>query len=66
MMKLTGAMRYRTEEKRSLFGPSKVFLVLQVHEEYPDGPADSFGSNTYLAGERWRDATVEDLTMLLR
>ena len=42
----------------------KSVLILQVLEKYGDGPIDTNGLPSYLAGERWRDATVEDLTML--
>ncbi len=50
--------------KEGLFG--KPVLILQVHEKYPDGPPDSYGMPTYLAGERWRDAKVEDLSQTLK
>ena len=54
--------RCRIARKNWLFG--KQVLILQVLEKYDDGPLDANGLPSSLAGERWRDATVEDLTML--
>lgn len=39
-------------------------LVLQVKVRVADGPPDWNGLPTYLAGEYWRDAQVEDLQEL--
>lgn len=53
--------RYRLG-KEGLFGKS--VLILQVKEYRDDGPPDYDGLPTYLAGEYWRDALVEDLTFI--
>ena len=58
--KLTGKIRYRIE-KRLFKNP---ILVLQVKEEFDDGPPDFNGMPTYLAGVQWRDARVEDVLEL--
>lgn len=39
-------------------------LILQIKVRCTDGPCDSNGLPTYLAGEYWRDAEVEDLQLL--
>lgn len=51
--------RYRLGKDGWIFG--KPVLILQVLEKYGDGPLDENGLPQFLAGERWRDATVEDL-----
>lgn len=49
--------------KEGMFG--KPVMILQVHEKYPEGPDDYNGLPTYPAGERWRDAKVEDMQRIL-
>ena len=36
-------------------------LILQILKQHGDGPLDENGLPQFLAGEHWRDATVEDL-----
>jgi hypothetical protein len=59
---LTGQTRYRCET-RGLFSKTNL-LVLQVEASWGDGPDDCHGLPTYLGGKGWRDARVEDLTLL--
>jgi hypothetical protein len=51
--------RYRLGKEGRLFRTP--VLVLQILEQHDDGPSDENGLPQFLAGERWRDATVEDL-----
>lgn len=51
--------RYRLGKEGWLFRTP--VLVLQILEQHDDGPSDENGLPHFLAGERWRDATVEDL-----
>lgn len=62
MTKLTGRIRYRYQGR--WFKPP--LLVLQVEEEYDEGPPSAYGMPTYLAGVHWRDARIEDLSCGLR
>jgi len=57
----TGRTRYRTE--RRWFKPD--VLVLQIEVRFEDGPPDHHGMPIYLKGSRWRDATPEDLALVL-
>lgn len=59
---LTGKTRYRSDCVG--FINRKDVLVLQVQTKWSDGPNDHNGMPTYLAGEGWRDAGVEDLAAL--
>jgi hypothetical protein len=61
---ITGRTRLRVQ-RLGLFG-RRIALVLQVHVSWKDGPGDSDGMPSYLAGEGWRDAQVEDLASLER
>lgn len=51
--------RYRLGKDGWIF--RKPVLILQVLKKYDDGPLAPDGLPWHLAGERWRDATVEDL-----
>lgn len=53
--------RFRTAKVRTGLFASKEVVVLQILRKYKDGPDDSNGLPTYLAGEAWEDAKVEDL-----
>lgn len=59
---LTGKTRLRVQ-RLGLFGLRSA-LVLQVHVRWTDGPSDHNGMPSYLAGEGWRDARVEDMSAL--
>ena len=61
---LTGKTRVRAQ--RLGWFNRKTVLVLQVHVTWEDGPSDSEGMPTFLAGKGWRDAQVEDLAPLER
>lgn len=63
MSTLTGKTRFRTLAVGFLTSKTHL-LVLQVEENYPDGPDDWRGMPTYLSGTHWRDATTEDLASL--
>lgn len=56
----TGETRLRAQRVGPPFFKRTV-LVLQVRGTWTDGPSDSHGMPTYLAGSGWRDAQVEDL-----
>ena len=59
---LTGRTRYRIETP--LFG--NPLVILQVEVAYGDGPDDYHGLPKWGRGKYWRDARVEDLSLVIR
>jgi len=54
--------RYRTAQIKTGMFSTKTVLVLQVFKAFKDGPMDSNGMPSSLAGAFWVDAGVEDLS----
>lgn len=57
---LTGKYRHRLHNP--FFGSPK--LVLEVEIKWDNGPGDSYGMPSYIAGSGWKDAEVHDLIEL--
>jgi hypothetical protein len=61
MKRLTGEIQFRVETS---YFSKDTKVILQVEEEWGNGPDDSDGLPTFLTSKGWRDATAEDLQFI--